>query len=204
MSRLIRNTEIEARHPWPEDVAVQGGAHGAVFRSQDKGGNYSTAFVEAFPPGTFLRGEGKTISDAEEACWQKYLTHLACDGNGQHGPYEPRGYENGAGYCTKCGSWFSGVCEPSQRVKDERQACQTVQDRWGDAVVSTRKWSDLVADEAARIKAEREGTPIPEPTTEPPTAEELRRADEPLDFNALASILEGLGGKKKPKPEADA
>lgn len=197
--RLIRNTDIPKRQPWPEDVMVQGGARGAVFRRE--GESYSTAFVEAFPPGTFLRGEGKTISDAETACWGKYLLHLACDGGGRHGPYEARGYENGVGYCVKCGSWFSGVCEPSQRVKDSNEACRIVKAAWGDSVVSTRKWSGLVDDEAARVKAAREGESMPEPTTEDPTPEELRKADEPLAFGDIGSLLRNLGIQAK-KEEA--
>jgi hypothetical protein len=89
-------------------MKVQGGEKGIVF-SRSQGRSYTTAFVEAFPDGTFLRGEGATIADAENDCWRQYNLLLSC---GEHGPYERRHYTNGSGYCTKCGTWFSNVLKP--------------------------------------------------------------------------------------------
>lgn len=170
--RLITNTDAEARHPWPEDVHVQGGKRGLVV-VRSGGGSYRTAFVEAFITGTFLRGEGSTVEEAEDACWEKYQRVLMCDGTGRpHGPFEPRHYENGSGFCTRCGGWFTNVCEPSQAVKAERLACDTVIARYGRDVPGSRWWSGLVQDETARLLAEWNATPAPEPTTVPPTDEE--------------------------------
>jgi hypothetical protein len=106
--RMIKNTRHAAQHPWPESVYVQGGDHGVVFsRDRDP---YQTAFVEAFPGDTFLRGEGATIAEAEDKCWKQFLRWRDCDGSGQgHGPYERRQYRNGAGFCTRCGIWMNRV-----------------------------------------------------------------------------------------------
>lgn len=106
---MIAHTDQPQRQPWPAGCFVQGGTRGVVIASDRDA--YRTAFVEAFPraPKTFLRGEGKTISEAEDACWAQYQRIVTCDGSGEHGPYEPRQYRNGAGFCTRCGAWFAGV-----------------------------------------------------------------------------------------------
>ena len=111
---IIRNTRYEARHPWPEATYIQGGERGVVI-SED-GNHYGTAFVEAFPEHTFLRGEGKTLEEAEDHAWKQYERYRDCDGNlkfGEwHGPYERRQYSNGAGFCTRCGIWMNRVLPP--------------------------------------------------------------------------------------------
>ena len=98
--RLIEHTTEPMRHPWPADCKVQGGAHGVVFTD---GEPYRTAFVEAFP-GTFIRGEGKTIAEAEDACWAIYERLAACP---HDQGFDRRHYVNGAGFCRGCGTWFS-------------------------------------------------------------------------------------------------
>ncbi|MBD3004816.1 hypothetical protein [Streptomyces sp. 5-10] len=121
MTRIIENTQHEARHPWPERIEIQGGDHGVVFSGE---GNYRTAFFEAFPPGTFLRGEGKTIQEAEDNCWTQFQRYLNCDGSrslpGQHGPYERRQYRNGSGFCTRCGIWMNRVLPELPKEPDDR------------------------------------------------------------------------------------
>lgn len=112
--RFIANTDQPMRHRWPADVFVQGGSRGLVVgRSLDD--VYQTAFVEAFPrnPDTFLRGEGKTIADAEDALWAKYERMNGCAAAPAHGPFEARQYRNGGGFCTVCGTWFSRVVPPA-------------------------------------------------------------------------------------------
>jgi hypothetical protein len=91
----IKHTDAETAFPWPEDTFIQGG------------GLYHTPFVEVSPAGnTFIRGEGETLVD-----W------INCDGSGPHGPWEARGYENGAGFCTRCGVWASTrEARPSART----------------------------------------------------------------------------------------
>jgi hypothetical protein len=70
--------------------------------------SYTTAFFEAFPrnPGCFLRGEGKTIDEAEESCWNQYQKVLNC----KH-EMERRNRTDGYGYCKHC-SYSSTVFEP--------------------------------------------------------------------------------------------
>jgi hypothetical protein len=196
---LIKNTTVEARHPWPTDVHVQGGSRGLVIpRGSDAA--YTTAFVEAAPPGTFLRGEGPTIEKAEDACWAKYQMVLHCAGGGEHGPFEARQHENGSGFCAKCGAWFSRVLEPSPAYRAESLACETVLTTYGEAIVVSRWWRGLVADTAAQLLAGADGTALPEPTTVPPTVselEELRREHErPLDLSTLGEVLERMAAAK--------
>lgn len=106
--RPIAHTPEVTRHPWPEEISlIQGGARGLVLRRD--GDDYQTAFVEVFPPGTFIRGEGKTIADAEDVAWGAYQRLAACPAHPDHGPFERRQYRNGAGFCTQCGAWFSQV-----------------------------------------------------------------------------------------------
>lgn len=100
----IKNTDVEAQHPWPDDCAVQGGAGGIVFT---KTGSYTTAFVEAFP-GTFIRGEGPTIQEAEDSAWAQYERRIQCPGH----EWEARNYKNGAGFCIHCGTFGSQVFTP--------------------------------------------------------------------------------------------
>lgn len=104
---IIKNTDVEARHPWPQGCEVQGGTSGLVIV---KGGEpYTTAFVEAFPD-TFIRGEGATVQEAEDACWAQYQKRVGCPGH----EWEARNYKNGAGFCKHCGTFGSKVFTPEQ------------------------------------------------------------------------------------------
>lgn len=94
----LRYSEYTCAHEWPDDCKLQGGDMGLVFT---KDGSYETAFFEAFPrnPRTFIRGEGKTVAEAEESCWAQYQRYLACPAH----EYEAQGYRNGVGICKHCG-----------------------------------------------------------------------------------------------------
>jgi len=115
--------------PWPEDCFVQCGSMGIVmapgsfekvFGSSDPLGeisgsvSYTTAFFEAFPndiiPGNsiFIRGEGKTIAEAEKKTWGMYMRYKACD----HPAYERRRHTNGGGFCMKCGMFNDRAFDP--------------------------------------------------------------------------------------------
>lgn len=90
------------------DAMVQGGRNGLVVNAKDPSKSYRTAFVEAFIDNSFVRGEGKTIEEADDACWVKIIKHRTCS---EH-EFIPRSYTNGAGFCKHCGffasGWFTG------------------------------------------------------------------------------------------------
>lgn len=87
------------------DIFVQGGTSGLVFSSR---GNYQTAFVECFPAGSFIRGEGETLAEADAVCFAKLQAYLECP---EHA-WEARGYRNGGGFCKHCGQFGSQVITP--------------------------------------------------------------------------------------------
>jgi len=97
--------DYECKHEWPENCFVQCGGSGIVF---SKSGNYRTSFFEAFPksPSCFLRGEGASIEEAEQNCWNKYQKVISCDHE-----MERRDRKDGYGYCKHC-SYSSMVFEP--------------------------------------------------------------------------------------------
>jgi uncharacterized phage-associated protein len=78
-------------------MTVQGGEDGVVFTPT---GTYRTAFVECFPEGSFIRGEGATIAEADDACWAKLRAQTGCEHQ-----WEPHGYRNGCGTCKHCGGF---------------------------------------------------------------------------------------------------
>lgn len=111
---IDHGTAAPALMPWPDEVSIQGGKSGIVFVRAPGPGEptaYQTAFVEVFVGGTFIRGEGKTVTEAEAAAWEKYQTWLHCPGpTGEHS-YRPGytgkdgtwvRYTNGAGFCEHC------------------------------------------------------------------------------------------------------
>lgn len=87
----------ECKKDWPENCAVQGDNEGIVL--SDKGCD-KTAFFEAFPEepnDTFIRGEGKTLVEAEANAFLELEGYLACPGH----EYE-RHNERGTGVCKHC------------------------------------------------------------------------------------------------------
>jgi len=106
LSTLLRpNPDYEPACPWPDDCTVQWG-HGII---------PAVPFFEAFPPGTFIRGEGATIAEAESRAFEKYRRDLEC--NHVWGRQRPgrEVYLNGAGWCRKCGG-FRGTMFPEIRA----------------------------------------------------------------------------------------
>jgi hypothetical protein len=102
-ARRSGGDDFICKYDWP--CFVQSGDSGVVF---SKEGGYTTAFFEAFPkePKCFLRGEGKTIEEAEEDCWQRYQKVLTCDHE-----MDRRNRTDGYAYCKHC-SYASTVFEP--------------------------------------------------------------------------------------------
>lgn len=93
LSLLLGKTpEYTPKCDWPEDCMVQWGM-GIIPK---------TPFFEAFPKGTFIRGQGETIEIAEKKAFDQFTREFSCD----HlwGRQRPGGdfYRNGAGWCRKC------------------------------------------------------------------------------------------------------
>lgn len=132
---FTKGPDYACKHPWPEDCFCQGGGDGLVIGGEPNvekvltdpkealnvigmaagtvptpPQSYRTAFFEAFPtsPKTFLRGEGATISDAEDDCWKQYLLILECATH----VFERKGYRSGAAICKKCGLFNSKAFDP--------------------------------------------------------------------------------------------
>lgn len=123
-------------HPWPDDCYVQWGDSGIVFVKTDMvsgieslagalagdkecfepaveaiENSYTTAFFEVFPknPDTFIRGEGKTVAEAETKAFEMFQRIVNCPGH----EFERRGYTNGAGFCKHCGMFKGKAFEPT-------------------------------------------------------------------------------------------
>jgi hypothetical protein len=96
------------KQPWSEEIFVQCGESGIVLNSKSPEKSYQTAFFEAFPknPSCFLRGEGTTVEEAENQCWEKYQKVINCNHE-----MERRDRTDGYGYCKHC-SYSSTVFEP--------------------------------------------------------------------------------------------
>jgi len=126
MSKLARMSSLSSSQPyecacaWPEECFCQAGDNGIVLTESTvedalvgEMKHYHTAFFEAFPEiggvGTFIRGEGATIIDAEASAWEQYQKLSVCPGH----EFEARGYTNGAGFCKHCGMFASNVIEPT-------------------------------------------------------------------------------------------
>lgn len=136
--------------PWTEDTFCQCGGGGVVFTEGDIGKTltdpeeqiealkavvgeeskkkfYRTAFFEAFPknPSCFIRGEGKTIEEAEEKAWVKWQKIESCP---QH-DFDRRDRTDGYCFCKLCplsGTFLKPltkceVCqEPTSRYTDNQ------------------------------------------------------------------------------------
>jgi hypothetical protein len=119
-SKSFGDESYRCHHDWPIECSVQCGGHGMVITDKDVGiedaltdpdkakqvllgkvESYRTAFFEAFPrsPDTFIRGEGKTIEEAEEQCWLSYQKKLTCPGH----EYDRRDRKDGYCFCKHCG-----------------------------------------------------------------------------------------------------
>jgi hypothetical protein len=113
----VHNPEATLRHPWGDTDFVQG-ARGIVLDMRDGTKHLTPTFVEVCTDslnadrtggGTFLRGEGATIEEAEDKAWAIYQRQVGCPSpTGSH-ENETRGYVNGAGFCKHCGRFESNA-----------------------------------------------------------------------------------------------
>jgi hypothetical protein len=127
VARQSFGDSVPATFLWPVDCFIQCGDSGVVIGAGE-GDSYRTAFWEAFPrnPDTFLRGEGATVQEAEQKCFEHYQRILACPGH----EFERGKYQNGAGICKHCRLFLSGVFEPTdawkKREEETRQRFQSL------------------------------------------------------------------------------
>lgn len=100
---MLFGPDYECKYEW--ECFCQAGKSGLVLAGEN---SYTTAFFEAFPsnPNCFIRGEGGTVEEAEEQCWQKYQKIRTCNHE-----MERRGRTDGYGYCKHC-SYSAMVFEP--------------------------------------------------------------------------------------------
>lgn len=121
---------FECKQSWPEDCFVQCGESGLVMKKGSlektlssknpiktvvENTSYITAFFEAFPknPNTFIRGEGKTVEEAEEKAYKKFVKYSSCSGH----EFESRRYRNGGGFCKHCGMFGSQSIPPVEKCE---------------------------------------------------------------------------------------
>ena len=142
--RIRPSPAYQPQCAWPDDCTVQWG-HGIV---------PAVPFFEAFPKGTFIRGEGADIAEAERKAFAKYQRDLACD----HvwGRQRPGGalYTNGAAFCRKCGG-FRGSMFPELKPSGWWRRPLSRMEKWHldsldeDAeltAIMDRKYPDRIAD----------------------------------------------------------
>lgn len=98
--------------PWPEDCTVQWG----------NGLSPANPFFEAFIPGTFIRGDGETLEEAERRAFAKYEREQGCNhlwgrqSNNRNGLYL-----NGAGWCRRCNAFRSEMFPPVVQLGHHRR-----------------------------------------------------------------------------------
>jgi hypothetical protein len=107
---------------WPDACYVQWGGDGVVLGRN----SYRTAFFEAFPKdgsAGFIRGEGATVTEAEQSAFRQWSAAARCQASGGHlwsrtrrdkskeGVVRPHTYTNGGCFCLKCHA-FQTVMKP--------------------------------------------------------------------------------------------
>lgn len=76
-----KDKDYQPRHEWPGDTLVLWGGSGVVLGKNP----YTKAFFDAFPDkktttaGGFIRGEGKTIEEAEDDAFAKFTKEASCN-----------------------------------------------------------------------------------------------------------------------------
>jgi hypothetical protein len=122
---LSRETQYPTVHDWRSPASgkapmLQGGDRGMVF-SRSTGESRRTAFFEAFPKvdghGTFIRGEGETLRQAEEQAWSQYQAYLACPGHEFSREVRGTHRTDGSGICRHCGLFASSALPPETRCE---------------------------------------------------------------------------------------
>ena len=207
---------------WPEDCTVQWGGKGIVLGKER---SYGTAFFEAFPAdgsAGFIRGEGKTVEEAEIDAFAKYSRNIGCarDGghrwtrslrlkatetrerNGRKGP-KLNTYLNGGTFCRRCGA-FQTTMKPVHELGDWRRPLSNMD---LDAIASgmTRDRADGDRDGKAwrrrlHLRGRMAGMDLPDPDA-PENRDERRSI---LESDAFTKACERAVGAYYARRKAEA
>ncbi|MCC3292887.1 hypothetical protein [Arthrobacter sp. zg-Y1110] len=143
-----KDETFESAHDYGS-IYVQGG-NGVVIGWRNSAPARRTAFVECFPEGAFIRGEGATVAEADEACWSKLRAYLDCPGHQwvagkAHSPVGTcaicRTRRSDAFTAEETGSFCTACSEPTFRPAvgdpERRLLCESCDPKsaYGEAVV---------------------------------------------------------------------
>lgn len=148
-------TRYTFQHPWPADTAVSAGMNGIVLRHG--GGHCTTAFMEFYPGGWFIRGEGNTLAECEQQAWNQYQTALVCPSGKGH-QWQARGHTNGGGWCAHC-SIFRSDAFTGEQLNQFCLICSRPTTFWHDKTLGVSLCSEhnpiaLVKDESWHTQAD--------------------------------------------------
>lgn len=127
---MATDTDYVPSCAWPEKCYVQWGGTGLVLGET----SYRTAFFEAFPgdgAGSYIRGEGKSIAEAEQKAFARYLRESGCAHR-----WGRRDYLNGGAICYGCKA-FKTVFKPVHVLGDWRRPISKMDDQYLDMEPST-------------------------------------------------------------------
>lgn len=131
---------------WGDDVTVQWG-NGII---------PATPFFEAFPPGTFIRGEGETIEAAERSAFKQYEREKSC--THFFGRYHSRRgtYTNGGAFCHFCGRFESRYFPPIVELGAHRKPLKRREDDYLTSIATDEELTAHMDEKYPEKKAERE------------------------------------------------
>lgn len=125
----LSSRKYETRYDWGK-VHLQAGESGIVI-SRGKG-SYMTSFFEAFPKvsgfGTFIRGEGKDIDEAEQNAWDKFQKQLACVEHHWTRKVHGRVRSDGYAQCELCGLRATALEPTTKCSKCEKNTAREFSD----------------------------------------------------------------------------
>lgn len=122
-----KDSEYQPRHEWPGDTLVQWGGRGVVLGKNP----YTTAFFEAFPDkkltagGGFIRGEGKTIEEAEDDAFAQFTRETSC----QH-LWGRENYTNSGQLCRHCRAFRFGHVKEIVKLGSWRKPVEWYEASW--------------------------------------------------------------------------
>ena len=111
--------DYSPRCPWPSNTTVQWG-NGII---------PAVAFFEAFVPGTFIRGEGKDIAEAEQKAFDQLRKEITCNHHWGRTRRNGEVYTNGAGWCRKCNAFRSKMFKPIVELGHHRRPLE-IMENW--------------------------------------------------------------------------